>query len=194
MAELKDEMAVLEAKIGQLRVLYEQYFTKQIKLEPARLREEIERLILFHSNKPISSTTLKFRFNSAVAKYNSYKQYWNRTLRAIAEGTLAGRSETGAVVASTPLDNRLPEVPAQQPQPRAAGFDVHLAEAYKNYIEAKRKCNEPVEGLSYEAFAKTIENAARKAKETYRTDSVELKVTIKDGKTKLTIAPKEKQE
>lgn len=215
MAELKDDIAALELKIGQLRIQYDQYFTKQIKLEPLRLRDEVDRIILFHTNKPVNSTTLKFRFNSAVAKYNSYKQYWKRTVRSIDDGKYAGgKSETGAfsgglltaaknlnTAEQSPADRAAPRVSsaAAEPQPPAeplpkpaAAANDSLQEVFKNYIEAKRQCNEPVDGISYDAFAKTIQQSTQKAKETYKTDAIDLKVTIKDGKAKITIVPKTK--
>jgi len=213
--ELKDDISVLETKIGQLRVQYDQYFTRQIKLEPLRLRDEVERIILFHTNKLINSTTLKFRFNSAVSKYNSYKQYWKRTVRSIDDGKYTGgKSETGAfsggllsagknpdTTAPSPANRGVehissaePQPPVQPPPKPAAAANDSLQEVFKNYIEAKRQCNEPVEGISYDAFAKTIQQSTQKAKEAYKTDAVDLKVTIKDGKAKLTIAPRVKQE
>lgn len=213
MAELKDDISVLELKIGQLRVQYDQYFTKQIKLEPLRLKDEVEKIILFHTNKPVTSTTLKFRFNSAVAKYNSYRHYWTRTVRSMEDGKYTGgRSETGAFsgtllsTGKTPVQTAPSQAgrgserisggagakpPAQPPTPVANGG---LQDVFKNYIEAKRKCNEPVEGISYDTFAKTIQQSTQKAKEAYKTDNIDLRVTIKDGKAKITMVPKAKQD
>lgn len=213
MGELKDDISPLETKIGQLKVQYDQYFTKQIKLEPLRLRDEVEKIILFHTNKLINSSSLKFRFNSAVAKYNSYKQYWTRTVRSIEDGKYTGgKSETGAFsggllsAAKTPVQTAPPPAnhnpqnhvrassPVAEPPKPAAEAGGGIQDAYKNYMEAKRKCNEPVEGLTYDAFAKTIQQSTQKAKEAYKTDYIDLKVTIKDGKAKITLAPRVKPE
>ncbi|MBI5887524.1 MAG: hypothetical protein HZB82_02270 [Deltaproteobacteria bacterium] len=215
MGELKDDISVLELKISQLRVQYDQYFTKQIKLEPLRLKDEVEKIILFHTNKPVNSFTLKFRFSSAVAKYSSYKHYWTRTVRSMEDGKYTGgRSETGAFsgtllnkisaeTAPSPANrtgNRASggvaaaPPPAPPPTPAAAAANNGLQDVFKNYIETKRKCNEPVEGISYDAFAKTIQQSTQKAKEAYKTDNIDIKVTIKDGKAKITLVPKVKQD
>lgn len=84
---LKEDIDLLDSKIARLKTDYEQYFMRLVKREPAKLREEVERLVLLYSNKSLTNTTLKFRYNTLVAKFSSYKQYWTRVLRAIDEGT-----------------------------------------------------------------------------------------------------------
>src|SRR4030065_237814 len=101
---LKAEMDNLEAKIIRLKVDYEQYFTRIIKREPVRLRDEIEAIIRHYSNKNINNTSIKFRYNSLVSRYNSYKQYWTRTLRAIEEGTFWRKAEGEGGRAKPPLE------------------------------------------------------------------------------------------
>jgi hypothetical protein len=216
--DIREDIAILETKIVRLKVEYEQYFMKVLKLEPLKLRDEIERIVLFYSNKPITSTALKFRFNSAVSKYNAYKQYWSRTVRAIEEGKPTGKAaETGAFTGTaTNHVNREPieldhtghhtqdeqsnrsapkkettEMPHEQAEkPTAPSPEEHLANVYKEYVEARKQCNEPTSGLSFDSFAKSVEKSRQQVKDSYKTDNLELKVLIKDGKTKLTIVPK----
>ena len=90
---IQEDMTILDSKVARLKVEYEQYFMRVVKREPLQMREEVERIIREYSNKSISNTSQKFRFNSIVAKYNSYKQYWTRTLRAIEDGTYVRRAE-----------------------------------------------------------------------------------------------------
>ncbi|MBI5343963.1 MAG: hypothetical protein HZB83_01260, partial [Deltaproteobacteria bacterium] len=86
---IREEIDALESKVSKLRTDYEQYFARLIKREPLKLREEVERLILKCSNASITNTSFKFKYNSVVAKYSSYKQYWTRVLRAIEDGSYA---------------------------------------------------------------------------------------------------------
>src|SRR3989337_3789984 len=89
----KDEIELLDSKIARLKVDYEQYCAKIQKREPAKLRDEVDRTVLSLSNRQLTNTGLKFKLNSIVAKYNSYKQYWTRILRAIEEGTYVRKAE-----------------------------------------------------------------------------------------------------
>lgn len=179
----KDEIELLDSKIARLKVEYEQYFMRVLKREPAKLRDEVDRLVLFYSNKNLTNTSLRFKYNTIVAKYNSYKQYWTRTLRAIEEGVFyrkAEGDETGARPAPPPSEARKPAFEAVN--------DVR--EIYEKYIEARKACNEPTEGITLGTLEKTLQEYKKKVAEQYKTEDVEFKVAIKDGRAKLTIAPK----
>lgn len=198
--DAKEEIELLDSKVTRLKVEYEQYFMRRIKREPTQLRDEVEKLLMAYSNKSIKNTSLKFKYSSIVARYTAYKQYWGRVLRAIEEGTydrktdaaLAGVNVAGQKtreVIQTPLTFGK-EAPAQsREEPRGDG---KLTEIYKSYIDAKARCNEPVEGLTFESFAKSIEKSRHKVEELYNTKDIELKVYISEGKAKLAIKPKGK--
>ncbi len=202
---------LLDKKIARLRIEYEQYFVKALKREPAQFRAEIEKMILLYSDKNISNTSLKFRFNSIVSKYNSYRQYWTRVLRAIEDGTYVRKAEgadagmsnalkPGGPMNSNPaLEDSPPEEASYEPEtPRAGDGQAEgkktgegdLEDIYRSYIEARKKCNEPVEGISFEALARTIERNKKQVENKYKTGDIEIKVYIKDNKAKLAITPK----
>lgn len=187
----KDDIEQLDSKIARLKVDYEQYFAKIQKREPAKLRDEVDRAVLSLSNRQLTNTGLKFKLNAIVAKYNTYKQYWTRVLRAIDEGTYVRKGEGGMELESAlrrPGPERAVEAPVRKEAPAKSGngFD----DLYSKYIEARKSCNESVEGLTPEALKKTVEQYRKKVEEQYKTRDVDFKVTIKDGKTKLTITPK----
>jgi len=121
-------------------------------------------------------------------------------LRAIEEGTYYRKAEGGESF-SPPVPNHSvqrvsPAVP-QAPQDRGNGPGreerPEMMEVYNKYIEARRSCNEPTEGISYEALQKTIEQQKKKVEEQYKTKDLDLKVTIRDGKARLIITPKKGQ-
>jgi hypothetical protein len=190
---------LLDQKIARLKVEYEQYFIKAVKREPAKLRAEVDRMVLEYGDKNISNTSLKFRLNGIVSRYNSYKQYWTRVLREIDEGTYVRKAEgadTGApnglkaspgpkvVPAPSKSDAREPAKPVEK-----AATD-ELQDVYRKYIEARKACGEPTSGVSFEAIAKTIEQNRKLVESKYNTKDLEIKVDVKDGKSRLVIAPK----
>jgi len=186
----KDDIELLDSKIARLKVDYEQYFARIQKREPAKLRDEVDRAVLSLSNRQLTNTGLKFKLNSIVAKYNSYKQYWNRVLRAVEEGTYVRKGEGGVELESAlrrPGPESAGNAPLQKEAPQGGnGFD----DLYAKYIEARRSCNESVDAITPEALKKTVEQYRKKVEEQYQTKDVEFKVSIKDGKAKLTITPK----
>lgn len=191
---VRDDISALESKISRLKVEYEQYFTRVVKREPVQLRKEVDRLILSLSNRNFSNTSMKFKYNTLVAKYNSYKQYWNRTLRAIEEGRYTRRAEGSTSKAARTPAPAPPSRPASRTEPAASGAPGQdkLKEVYEQYLDARKSCNESTKGVTYEAVSKTVEKQIKNVENKYKTKDVDLKVYVKDGKAKLAIRPKKK--
>lgn len=182
---LKEDLDILDAKINKLKVDYEQYFTKLLKREPTLLRDEIDRLIIKYSNQSITNTSLKFRYSTLASKYTSYKQFWNRILRQIEEGTF----ERGAGVGV-----RVPEVPiGVEPRKEELPGESKFKSVYQQYREARRAANDPSKDMSYEEFTKAIMQQTEKIKKDYKCKDVEYKVAVKDGKAKITLIPVDKK-
>lgn len=196
---LVEDIGALESKFARLKLEYEQYFTRVLRREPASLRAELDRLVLSCTGKNTTNSMLKFRLSSVIAKYNTYRQYWNRTLREIEEGRYSRKGE-GGESASAPNHDAQPvpyesakkppveQKPAADALPPASGADVN--EAYKSYIAAKRQCNESTDGITAESFARSIDAARKKLETQYNTSAIDLKVSIKDGKARISILPK----
>lgn len=190
---LKEDMDILDLKINKLKVDYEQYFAKILKREPTALRDEIDRIVLKYSNQHISNTSLKFRYSTLVAKYTSFKQFWNRILRQIEEGTYT-RGAFGAKLPEEPV-NRIPqqrtEAVSSSPEahPAPAG-NSKFSEVYRQFMEAKRTAGESAADMSYEKFTQAIVQQTEKVKKDLNCSDVEYKVVVKDGKAKITLVPK----
>jgi hypothetical protein len=185
----KEDLEILDVKVSRLKVEYEQYFMRILKREPLLLRGEVERIIRRYTNQIITNTAIKFKFNSIVSKYNAYKQYWTRTLRAIEEGTYERRAEGGG----TPWAVRVSNEPLRaNPSSRAAGpsEDGFVEGVYQKYLEARKKCNQPTDGLTFERLKEGIEQEKKKIESKYGTKDVDLQVFIKDGTAKISIVPK----
>ena len=190
---VKEDIDLLEHKLARLKVEYEQYFQKILKREPVKLRDEVEKIVLAYSNKNISNTSLKFRYNSLVSRFNTYRQYWTRVVRAIEEGTYYRQAAgAGAEPFELSANHGSGRQTAAQAQAIGRQRDQAIVDLYNSYVEARKACNEPVEGLTYEALARTIDQYKKKVEEQYKTTDVDLKVSVKDGKTRLVKTPKAK--
>ena len=180
---LKEDIDILDAKLNKLKVDYEQYFMKILKKEPFLLREEVDRLILKYSGQPVNNTVLKFRYGTLTAKYTSLKHYWDRILRMIEEGTYGK---------NVPVNDKpaLPKKQTAQTEAQTATTDNRFTTLYQDYIEKRKQTNEPINGITSDKFEKALIAQAEKVKNDYKCSDVEYKVSVKDGKTKLIIAPK----
>lgn len=86
---LNIEAAVKEfdLKLTRVRVLYEQYFLGIEKREPSIPLKEVVRLMVELDRTRINNTRTRYLYRSLVARFNTYRTYWNRTKRAIEQGT-----------------------------------------------------------------------------------------------------------
>lgn len=212
---IKEDVEQFESKIARLKVDYEQYFMRVVRKEPLKLRDEVDKFVLNYSYKNTTNTQYKFRLNTAIAKYCAYKQYWNRVLREIEEGRFIHRAEGGFAPPSVSNHNHLsggqemdlaepeelideashPQPHGMSPLPPAEAKGVipprdEAEEVYRKFIEARKQCGEPTEGITKESLSKSIEQSKKLIADKYKTSDVELKVLIKDGKAKLTIVPR----
>ena len=76
-----------EHKLSRVRVLYEQYFLGIEKREPTIPLKDVVRLMRDLDKERINNTRLRYRYRSLVARFNTYRTYWHRTIRAINNGT-----------------------------------------------------------------------------------------------------------
>ena len=68
--------------------------------------------------------------------------------------------------------------------------EPELRELFDAYVAAKKRCNEDVSRLSYEALARTVNKQAPEIARKFQAKRVEFKVTVRDGKAVLTAVPK----
>ena len=80
-------VADFERKLEALRLLYEHYFLGLEKREPQSEAEHVSRLMRELERAQMQNTGLRYRFRGLVAKLNTYRNYWTRTLREIEKGT-----------------------------------------------------------------------------------------------------------
>jgi hypothetical protein len=180
---LEEDFKILENKLLQLKVDYDQYFLGSRPREPAMLRGEVQKLIAMYSNQAIQNTALRFKFGSICSRYQAYKRQWNEVLRQMEAGTYSRhrfkaelhQRERGEQVASPP--------PAAAP---AAAAPADGGALFKAYVEACQKCGQDVKGLT----PAKLEGILAKQREQLRSKlgegaAISFRVAIEDGKAKL---------
>jgi hypothetical protein len=85
--EIEAALEELEQRVERLRALYEQYFLGIEKIEPAVLRKDVERRFWILRRTQIRNTAMRFKLNTVNQRYNTYQQYWQRSVREIEAGT-----------------------------------------------------------------------------------------------------------
>ncbi|MBE9532079.1 MAG: hypothetical protein IME98_04670 [Proteobacteria bacterium] len=189
---IKEDLALLEYNITRLKVEYEQYFMRVLKREPLTLRGQIDKTVSFYTNQYIQNTSDSFKFRNLADKYNSFRQYWTRTLKMIEEGTYKRRAEDSG--AST---MKLPPMPKFSTSPESGvkqtpkkDNDKALKEVYDSYIHEMKKINEPTDNITFDFMKKAVGAQQKKAEERYGTKELNFKIKSANGKVKIQIIPK----
>jgi hypothetical protein len=179
---IQEDISFLESSIAELVVKYEQYFLGIEKREPLKLCEDIERFIRRYNTAAIVNTMMKFRFNTLVGRFNSYRQYWTRTNRLIEEGKYSReRFKMERHLAAGTLK------PLVEHREKAGDNDIEIV--FQHYLEARRKCSLPTDNISRETMCLAIERQREALKSKHHCAEVEFRVVIEDGLPKLKARP-----
>jgi hypothetical protein len=99
----------------------------------------------------------------------------------------AGAAQRPAAAAAA----QRPAARAAPPAPAPGGMrDAEMRALYDAYVTAKKRCNEDVSRLTFDAVAKSVSKQIPELMTRYKAKSVEFKVEVKGGKAVLKAIPK----
>jgi hypothetical protein len=75
-------------------------------------------------------------------------------------------------------------------QSSGGGQDDQVKRVYRNLVEAKRRCNESTNNLSYDSVARSMNQQRERLRKSHGARDVDFKVVIKDGRAFLKPEPK----
>lgn len=177
---IAEDLLLGESKLKELITRYEQYFMGLEKREPLKQVEEFEKLVRRYAVTPINNTMHKHRYNNLVARFNSYRQHWNRILREIEEG----RYSRDRFRASLHESQRLSPTAArrdQEEKPQEADLD----RIYAELLEARRSCKLPVDGMTRQQLAETLDKQRPLLSQKLGTAEIQFRVVVEAGKPKI---------
>ncbi len=196
--ELSDRATQLEAKMIQLKNRYEQFFMGLERKPPSNERNALHKELDLLRQMLIKNTALKFKLNSMFSRFLSYERLWVKTESDIEEGRYKrdvnrARRRVGGPGLPSAEDVDMsdfeadPGRPARPPdQAAAAGLDDdRLQKIYSSYLQAKKDCHEPTEGLTFDHVAKRIREQVPELVKQANGRKIDFKVAIKDGKAVL---------
>ena len=185
--DITQRMAHLEKKLNELKTEYDKYFTGIERIEPVRLRDEVQRMIRQAGTWHITNTAMKFKRDNLVAQFNSYTQYWNRILRRIEDGTYERD------VFKMNLKDRLG--PGKSPEPASSGSAKRAPgdgydSVYTDLMNARKKAGISTNSMDRGAFDENLRRQSETIKKKYGVSRVDFVVGEKDGKPVIKAVPK----
>jgi hypothetical protein len=178
---LVDDLTLLERQLATLIIRYEQYFIGMEKREPLQLAAEVEKLVRRYANTAINNTMYKHKYTMLTARFSTYREHWNRILRLIEEGKYSRdrfirdmhqrQRSSGTAIAKETVEHPV--------------HDYELDRVFNELREARRVCHLPVEKLTREMVAATIEKSKPALIARLGSDDLTFRVVVEDGKPKL---------
>ena len=178
---IAEDLAQLEHSLADLISRYEQYFGGLEKREPLKLMQDVEKMVRRYAGVPINNTMYKHKYTMLVARLNTYREHWNRILRLIEDGKYSRDRFISDLRQRQRLKGGNSHEYLHQPQKH----DLELDRIYYELREARKACHLPIEMLSRELVAATIEKSKAQLIAKLGTDNIIFRVVVENGKPKI---------
>lgn len=191
---IERELDNLERSITLLKREYEIYFAGASKLPPNDQRNKLEKTIKRMGITQDLTYAMRFRYNSILARFNSYLDLWNKQMRIKEEG----RSPVRVGGISSEMKQRLmgqtlkpePKEEEEHPaKPQSKEAPESLQKIYRDYVRARQDVGEGAPNMTLEGFAQVISKQKDAIIQKLHCKDVEFYVTVEQGHTKLKARP-----
>lgn len=179
---IDESLKILDSKLGQLKLAFEQYFLGTRPREPVPERREVEKAFLQLTNTTIQNTALRFRFRSLSSKYQAFKRQWDDTLRKIENGTYSRHRFKADL-----HDRDRSAAPGPAPV-NAAGSGQNMGELFDAYREAARGCGQDIAAMSQQKLERALNKQRTALRERFGDENFRFKVVVKEGRVQLRAA------
>jgi hypothetical protein len=171
-----EQLTRLEDDIRRLRVEFDIFFNGAAKRPPYDTKGRVETLLKRLGDDRTLTYAQRYRYNSLAARYNAFRDLWRRTM----QGREEGRDPASAARAGAKKGETDPK------EISVVCLDAHrevelVKNLYTSLLEAKRRCGEPTEDLSFPKFHRLIASKADGIKEQAGCDRVQFSVAIENG-------------
>ncbi|HKG98364.1 MAG TPA: MXAN_5187 C-terminal domain-containing protein [Pyrinomonadaceae bacterium] len=172
-----EQLTRLEEDIRRLRVEFDIFFNGAAKRPPYDTKGRVETLLKRLADDRTLTYAQRYRYNSLAARYNAFRDLWRRTM----QGREEGRDPASAARASVKKETAK-EVQSVSFVCLDAHKEVEVVKnLYTSLIEAKQRCGEPTEDLSFPRFHRLIAAKADGIKEQLHCDRVRFSVVVEGG-------------
>ena len=174
---IDEQLNRLEEDVRRLKVEFDIYFNGGAKRPPYDTKNRVESIIKRLADERSLSFAERYRYNSVVARYNSFRELWRRTIQDREEGRGPTAAKTQMRIDAAPPADRTAFVCAD------AHRDVTLIkEVYDALVAAKKKCGEPTDDFSFARFHRMVAAKTDALKERLGCERVQFSVDVKDGR------------
>lgn len=175
---VEEQLSRLEEDLRRLKVEFDIYFNGGAKRPPYDTKGRVETVIKRLADDRSLTFAQRYHYNSLVARHTSFLQLWRRTMKDREEGR--GAAAARAAAART--------AETEETSPRTfvcadARRDVStIKDVYESFVDAKRRCGEPTDDLSFARFHRMIAEKSDALKDRAGCERVQFSIAVKDGR------------
>jgi hypothetical protein len=173
-----EQLTRLEDDIRRLRIEFDIFFNGAAKRPPYDTKGRVETLLKRLGDDRTLTYAQRYRYNSLAARYNAFRDLWRRTMQGREEGRDPASAARASVKKET--DTRNIETVSFVCLDAHRELDV-VKNLYTSLLEAKQRCGEPTEDLSFPKFHRLIAAKADGMKEQLGCDRVLFSVAVEEG-------------
>ena len=175
---IDEQLNRLDDDIRKLKIEFDIYFNGGTKRPPYDTKSRVETLLKRLGDDRTLNFAQRYLYNSLASRYTSFRELWRRTMQGREEGRdVAAAARAAARVeadsaerhASFTFDDGHKDVPA-------------VRQLYDALIEAKMRCGEPTDDLSFPRFHHLVASKTDSLKERLGCDRVRFSIDVEGGR------------
>lgn len=172
-----EQLTRLEDDIRKLRVEFDIFFNGGAKRPPYDTKGRVETFLKRLGDDRTLTYAQRYRYTSLASRYNAFRDLWRRTI----QGREEGRDAVSAARAQAKTE-MLAEVEPVSFVCADAHHEVEvLQHLYDALLDAKRRCGEPTEDLSFPKFHRLVASKTDGLKQQFGCKRVRFSVAVEGG-------------
>ena len=173
-----EQLGRLEEDIRRLKIEFDIYFNGAAKRPPYDTKSRVETMLKRLGDDRTLTFAQRYLYNSLASRYTAFRELWRRTMQGREEGR-----DAAAAARALARD----EASHTQSSATFVCDDAHkdvptVKQLYDALIEAKMKCGEPTDDLSFPRFHHLIATRADHLKERLGCERVRFSVDVEGGR------------
>jgi hypothetical protein len=172
-----EQLTRLEDDIRRLRIEFDIFFNGAAKRPPYDTKGRVETLLKRLGDDRTLTYAQRYRYTSLSSRYNAFRDLWRRIMQGREEGRDAhSLARVGAKRETSKASDSVSYVCLD------ANKEVEtIKNLYDSLLEAKRRCGEPTDDLSFPKFHRLIASKADGLKQRLGCNKVRFSVTVDAG-------------
>ena len=184
---LEEELRNMDEGLRRLKIEYHIFFNGNRKTPPEDLRLRLERLAKQLSERAGMTQAQRFRYNTLLTRYYTYRSLWRRKLQEQEKGGDPSRDkDANPAEPSSDTRQSIEGVRISITDPGAEKDKVKRL--YETFVRAKKGVNSGETPVSFQQFAKYIATQTDKIRNKSGCVSVAYSVAMKEGAVRFTAA------